>query len=88
MHRRQVWIEKPVEECMRDTGKPPISVRWLVTNKGDALHPNVRCRLVAKHLAVKYGGKEMENLFAAMPPLKWSRLCWSRRLKGGTDTRQ
>ena len=68
MYRRQVWIEKPIEECMKDTGKPPIPVRWVVTNKGDTLHPNVRCRLVAKHLAAKYGGKDMEGVFAAMPP--------------------
>ena len=68
MYRRIVWAEKPVED--RDTGKPPIPVRWVVTNKGDALHPNVRCRLVAKHLVAKYGGKEMEDLFAAMPPFE------------------
>ena len=55
---------------MWDTGKPPISVMWVVTNKGDALHPNVRCRLVAKHLAAKYGGEEMEDLYAAVPPFE------------------
>ena len=42
----------------------------MVTNKGDELHPNVRCRLLAKHLAAKYGGKEAEDLFAAMPPVE------------------
>ena len=70
MYRRTVWKEKPVEECFQDTGKPPIPVRWVVTNKGDRLHPNIRCRLVAKHLVAKYGGKEMEDLFAAMPPFE------------------
>ena len=69
MYRRQVWVERPVEDCYRDTGRPPIPVRWVVTNKGDELHPNVRCRLVAKHLAAKYGGEEAEAFFAAMPPL-------------------
>ena len=58
MYRRQVWVERPTADCYRDTGKPPIPVRWVVTNKGDELHPNVRCRLVAKHLAAKYGGKD------------------------------
>ena len=43
---------------------------WVTTNKGDALHPNVHCRLVAKHLAAKYGGKDMGDLFAAMPPFE------------------
>ena len=41
-----------------------------MTNKGDELHPNVRCGLVAKHLAAKYGGKDAEDLFAAMPPFE------------------
>ena len=56
IYRRTVWTEAPVADCIRDTGKPPIPVRWVSTNKGDKLHPNVRCRLVAKHLAAKYGG--------------------------------
>ena len=68
MYRRTVWTEAPTSDCFRDTGKPPIPVRWVSTNKGDTLHPNIRCRLVAKHLAAKYGGKDMEDLFAAMPP--------------------
>ena len=70
MYRRQVWVERPTSDCYRDTGKPPIPVRWVVTNKGDELHPNERCRLVAKHLAAKYGGKDAEDLFAAMPPFE------------------
>ena len=71
VYRRSVWSEAPVEDCVRDTGKPPIPARWVVTNKGDKLHPNVRCRLVAKHLAAKYGGKSStEDLFAAMPPFE------------------
>ena len=70
MYRRQVWVERPIADCYRDTGKPPIPVRWVVANKGDELHPNVRCRLVAKHLAAKYGGKDAEDLFAAMPPFE------------------
>ena len=70
MYRRAVWWEEIIEECLRVTGKLPIPVRWVVANKGDALHPNVRCRLVAKHLVAKYGGKDMEDLFAAMPPFE------------------
>ena len=47
-----------------------VPFRWVTANKGAALHPNVRCRLVAKHLASKYGEKDMEDLFAAMPPFE------------------
>ena len=64
----QVWLEKPLGDCFRDIGKPPTPVRWVVTDKGDELRPNVRCRLVAKHLAATYGGKYAEDLFAEMPP--------------------
>ena len=70
VYRRGVWEEHPVEDYIRDTGKPPIPVRWVVTNKCGKLHPNVRCRLVATHLVAKYGGKDAEDLFAAMPPLE------------------
>ena len=70
IYRRKVRTEKPVADCLRDTGKPPIPVRWVPTNKGDRLHPNVRFRLVAKHMEAQYGGKEMGDLFAAMPPFE------------------
>ena len=30
----------------------------------------MRNRLVAKHLAAKYGGKDAEDLFAAVPPFE------------------
>ena len=29
MYRRQVWVERNIEDCIRDTGKPPIPVRWV-----------------------------------------------------------
>ena len=69
IYRRKVWTEAQTEECFKITGKPPIPVRWVSTNKGDQLHPNIRCRLVAKHLAAKYG-MNAEDLFAAMPPFE------------------
>ena len=46
MYRRSVWLEKWVEDCYRDTGKPPLPVRWVKTNKGDKMDPKVRCRLL------------------------------------------
>lgn len=70
MYRRQIWVERSTSDCLRDTGKSPIPVRWVVTNKGDELQPNARCRLVAKHLVAKYGGKDAEGLFADMPPFE------------------
>ena len=74
IYRRSVWLDRWVEYCYRDTGKPPMPVRWVKTRKGDKMDPKVRCSLVAKHLAAKYGGKDIGDLFAAMRPSRWSRL--------------
>ena len=63
-------MERSVDDCYRDTGKPPFPVRWVVTNKGNELHPHVRCRPVAKHLAARHGGTDAEDLFAAMLPFE------------------
>ena len=45
-----VWEYVSIAECRRLTGRAPISVRWVCTNKGDHAHPNVRCRLVARQI--------------------------------------
>ena len=70
VYRRGVCEDSSIENCFNDTGRPPIPVRWVATNKSDELHPNVRCCLVAKHLVAKYGGKDAEDLFVAMPPFE------------------
>ena len=70
IYTRTVWEERLVAGCIRDTGKQPSPVGRVSTSKGDGLHPNARCRLVAKHLAAKYGCKGAEDLFAAMPPFE------------------
>ncbi len=38
----------PIEECWKETGKGPVGVKWVDTNKGDKEKPEYRCRLVAK----------------------------------------
>lgn len=60
MYSRRVWDEKTLEECKQKTGEPPIPVRWVCTNKGNKLHPNVRCRLVAKRLVAKYEARMLK----------------------------
>ena len=71
MYRRRVWAETTREICRAYTGAPPISVRWVIINKGDSRNPITRARLVAKHIATKYGGKiGMYELFAAIPPFE------------------
>ena len=43
-----LWVKKPVKECLDKTGRPPVTVRWVDTNKGDDKCPNIRSRLVAR----------------------------------------
>ncbi len=43
-----VYEKRPIQECWDKTGKAPIGVKWVDTNKGDVLNPEYRCRLVAK----------------------------------------
>ena len=34
MQGRNIWSLRPIEDCWQDTGKAPVSVRWVDTNKG------------------------------------------------------
>ena len=45
---RNIWEERSVEECWKVTGKAPVTVRWVDTNKGGLLEWLIRCRLVAR----------------------------------------
>ena len=76
MQKRKIWSEKSIEECWRITGKEPVSVRWVDTNKGGPGEMVVRCRLVARDF--KGGDKDRDDLFAETPPLEGKRLLISR----------
>ena len=34
INSRGIWVFRPIEECINRTGKKPISMRWVDTNKG------------------------------------------------------
>ena len=55
-----------VKECWERTSGPPVSVRWVETNKGDDVNPNIRSRLVARQ--IRPPGQEA--VFAPTPPLE------------------
>ena len=40
-----VWELKPISECRRITGKPPVTVRWVDVNKGDGVNPKCQAAL-------------------------------------------
>ena len=63
---KEIWELCPEQECWDNTGKPPISVRWVDTNKGDDVNVAIRSRLVAREIRKK----GIEAIFAATPPLE------------------
>ena len=60
------WAICKVNEALRRTGKPPISVRWVEVNKGDDLNPKIWSSLVAREIRLK----GVEAIFAHTP--HWS----------------
>ena len=76
MDERRIWDLRPIGECWEKTGKPPVSVRWVDTNKGGLLEMVVRSRLVARDF--KGQDKDRDDLFAGTPPLEAKRMLFSR----------
>ena len=73
-------MKVPYEEARRLTGKPPITVRWVDTNKGDEVDENYRFRLVARQL--KAHDHSTTSYFAPSPPLEALR---TRSLRRGRN---
>ena len=71
--KHEVYEKLPIEECWKETGKAPIGVKWVDTNKGDKERPEYRCRLVAKEIKKD----KREDLFAATPPLEAKKMLFS-----------
>ena len=85
MVNRNIWEERTVEECWKVTGKPPVTVRWVDTNKGGLHEWLIRCRLVARDF--KGNDKGRDDLFAEAPPLEAKRLLISRAATRRKDRR-
>ena len=63
-----VWRKVARRRARDETGKPPVSVRWVDVNKGDELNPKYRSRLVARQMKVlDHSG---QSFFAPAPPLE------------------
>ena len=63
---KEVWQLVPTREARRATGKDPVTVRWVHTNKGDNVNPELRARLVARQMR----GAHEDPIFAPTPPLE------------------
>ena len=66
VREKQFYTKVPVSECMKETGEPPISVRWIDITKGDQEHPNYRSRLVAR----EFNTRKRQDFFPAIFPLE------------------
>ena len=71
MQLREVFEVVKADVCWTTTGKAPMTLRWVDTNKGDRQHPRYRSRLVARE--IRRGKTRVlpdAQLFSAMPPLE------------------
>ncbi len=68
----QVYEYVTYDEAWAMSGKRPISTKWVCTNKGDDVSPNVRCRWVAREFR-----DEQEVIVAATAPYESIRLLLS-----------
>jgi hypothetical protein len=90
MQNRKIWRLKPIKECWDVTGKPPVSMRWVDTNKAwDGEHDSealeIRSRMVARDF--KGDDKDRDDLFAETPPLEAKRMLFSRAATRRRDGR-
>ena len=69
----------PSSRCWDETGKNPITVRWLDINKGAEENREYRSRLVAQEIK----RDKREDLFAATPLLEAKKLLFSMAVTEG-----
>ena len=70
LQQRQVYSYSTVEEAKKVTGRRPLRLKWIDTNKGGDGALQIRSRLVCTEVRPK--GKEA--IFSATPPLESLRL--------------
>ena len=71
---RKVYAYSTWREALRKTGKRPLRLKWIDTNKGDTQNFNVRSRLVCTEIR----RKGTESIFSATPPLETLRALISK----------
>ena len=78
VHKMNLYTKVQIKEAYKETGKGPISVRWIDINKGDVECPNYRSRLVAREI----NNNKREDLFAATLPLEALKVILSMTTSG------
>ena len=78
VRKMKVWVKVDREQCFKDTGRPPIKLRWVDVNKGDDSKPKYRSRIAAKEIKTN----NRPDLFAATPPIEHIKYLISRVASG------
>ncbi len=71
--KQQVYEVVARSMCLHETGKQPIPLRWIDTNKGDHDNPNYRSRQVVREIKARKKLVDQlspEETFSSMPPLE------------------
>ena len=68
MQGRNIWSLRPIEDCWQDTGKAPVTVRWVDANKRGKDEFLIRSRLVARDF--EGNDNDRDDVFAGTPPLE------------------
>ena len=86
MESRKIWSVRPIEECRDKTGRDPLSIRWVDTNKGTRAAPRIRSRLVVREHT---GRTQLDQVsrFSAMPPLEALKLMCNLMMSRRTSKR-
>ncbi|CAE8585163.1 unnamed protein product [Polarella glacialis] len=66
IRRCNVYRFVPWGLAKANTGRPPVKAKWVDTDKGDELRPNIRCQ----RLAVEIKRSWQATAFAGTPPLE------------------
>lgn len=70
LHRMNIYLVVDVKEALAETGKPPISLRWV--DMGSIAALQIRSRLVVREMRCETPELTAAKLFSAMPPLRLS----------------
>ena len=87
MQKIQLYDVVDTNECWTQTGKPPVTTKWVRVNKGTSAEPDVRCRSVAWDFKPKGEGDRSE-IFAAMPPLESKKLLFQQAVSQNARNRR
>ena len=73
LKKAEVYEKRTIEECWNETGKAPITLKWIDRNKGDSAKPNYRSRIVVREVKKQHGALPGHMLFSNMPLWKQQR---------------